>query len=188
MRGGLLRGVVAAAAAVLALSGCGTEPASEQDVSPDAAAPAGALVAIPADGAEPSAALDIGGPDLEQRCLDSDLPIPVDMVGSLACEVAPEMTEEELGQIRGSTWSALTLEPGTYWVVLVCSGPGGYTFGSTTPGLSAGMTVDCDPDGRAVRQELGTLTEESVVTVGGGPTAGDATYMKWLVREGKTTL
>lgn len=187
MRGGRVLGAVTVAA-VLAVSGCGTEPTPEPDVSPDAAAPAGALVAIPTDGSEPSTALDIGGPDLEQRCLDSDLPIPVDMVGSLACEVTPEMADAELGQIQGPVWSGVSLEPGTYWVVLVCSGPGGYSFGSTTPGLSAGMAMDCDPDGRAVRQELGTLTEESVVTVSGGPTAGDATYMKWLVRAGKTTL
>lgn len=187
MRGGRVLGAVTVAA-VLAVSGCGTEPTPGPDVSPDAAAPAGALVAIPTDGSEPSTALDIGGPDLEQRCLDSELPLPVDLVGSLACEIAPEMSDSDLDRIQGSIWSGVTLEPGTYWVVLVCSGPGGYSFGSATPDLSAGMTVECDPEGRAVRQELGTLTKESVVTVSGGPTAGDVTYMKWLIREGKTAL
>lgn len=188
MRGRTVRGAVRgvlALAVVWGVSGCGSEP--EPDTLRGPAAD-GEVVAIPTDGSEPSTALDIGGPGLGQRCFDSDLPIPVDIVGSLACETTPAMSDAELGRIQGPVWSGEALEPGTYWVVLVCSGPGGYSFGSTTPGLSAEMTMECDPDGRAVRQELGTLAEAAVVTVSGGPTAGDATYMKWLVREGKTTL
>lgn len=187
--GGAGAGVRGAAALVVALglAGCGSEPAPDGSDAPAVAD--GAVVAVPADGGAPSAALDVGGPDLSERCMNGDLPIPVDTAtSSISCSDVPDGPDTDLAAIVGPVWSDVDFEPGTYWVVLVCSGPGGYSFGSTTPGLAAEVTVDCDPDGRAVRQELGTVTEASAGVVTGGPTADGVTYVTWLVREGKTSL
>ncbi|GHS85762.1 hypothetical protein AGMMS50218_04070 [Actinomycetota bacterium] len=146
----------------------------------------GQLVAVPGDGSEPGTGMDIGGPGLEQRCIDGDLPLPLDMVASVSCVTVPDSFD--VTQPMGPALSGVTLDPGTYWVVLVCSGPGGFTFGSAVPGLSAEVEVPCPEDGRAARQKLGTVTDAADGNITGHPSTGGATYAFWLVREGKSTL
>jgi hypothetical protein len=87
-----------------------------------------------------------------------------------------------------STSLGVSFDPGTYWVVLVCSGAGELTIETEQPGLASETTVACSQDGRAVREELGTTTAAAVgdvVTAGSGD---ETTIAFWLVREGKTTL
>ncbi|WP_432457906.1 hypothetical protein [Cellulomonas iranensis] len=138
---------------------------------------------MPVDGAAPDHAMDVGGSGLAAMCTEGRQPLPVDMVYA-SCDTVPDGGAGG----AGGTARGLALDPGTYWIVIVCDDDADLELALQAEGLAPSTSVACDPSGRAVRQRIGVLAEAATTDLVSHVTGSGVTVASWLVREGKAEL
>lgn len=122
----------------------------------------------------------VGGQGLGERCSSSSMPIPAGAVVGW-CEIGVEASDLDSPSGPTGSHSALSLEPGRYWVVLWCEAGTGMDISfQDVPGL-APVTAACPAGAEPAVVEVGVLESAGEGWLGNVAT-GTGTYAGWLVR------